>query len=89
MTDLGQILSLVLTGGLGMKVTDALIAGVRDRARAKGRRESVVDVLHRSRFMWRDHAWHARNVAREHGGEDDLDPIPDDPYTIYNEKDQP
>lgn len=79
-------LSSAAVGGVVVKLIDVASKAWAQRARARGRKETATDVLHRARYVWRDHAWHARGVARHHGGEGDLDDPPTDPYVAYIEK---
>lgn len=84
--DLIAFLTSATVGAVAVKLIEVTSKAWQQRARAKGRRETVVDVLHRARYVWRDHAWHARTVARHHGGEEDLDDPPVDPYVQHLEK---
>lgn len=74
---------MILSGAFSTKLLDVIVNGWKQRARAKGRRESLVDVLHRSRLIWREATYHARGIAIKHHGEPDLKPTPDDPYDAY------
>lgn len=86
--DILQTILTILSGAVGVKVLDVVQAGWRDRKRAKRKGEGIVDALQRARLLLREHAFHARGVAINHGGEDDLDPFPEDPYSEFLEQTQ-
>lgn len=77
------VAGFLLTGGIGKALVDQFIGGIRHRRRARGRQESRLDALTRSRLWWIEHAYVARRLVVEHGGQ--LPPMDEenDPYTLW------
>ena len=70
----------IFTGGIGTAIVNELLRGWRQRNRAKGSQDSLLDALRRSRLWWMEHAYRARRVSINAGVE--LPPFveTDDPY---------
>lgn len=83
------VLGFILTGGIGKAVADQMIKGWRQRSRARGNHESLVDALRRSRLWWMERTYQARRLVIETGGE--VPPISEDedPYLVWESRNNP
>lgn len=77
------IVGFILTGGVGKAIVDQLIRGWRQKARAEGHHESLVDALRRSRLWWMERTYQARRLLIESGGKLPQFEQTEDPYLVW------
>ena len=73
-------LTSLLGGGFLAKIGGSAVAALRQRKRALGLSETRLDRALRSRYTWRDYAYHLRDLLRRHAP-DEVPRLPDDPWS--------
>ena len=77
-----QLIGLVISGGVGVKLLDVAVQGWRDAAKARGDRQDEIERAKRSRLVWMEEAHRARRLAYDLGATaDQVGDPPDDPYS--------
>ena len=81
-----SLVNAFLVGGVGVAIVNALTAGLKRRASAKGRRSTQLDAALRSRSVWSVYAYKLRNLLAKNDHE--VPDLPDDPYEQYLMKEE-
>jgi hypothetical protein len=82
------VVGFLLTGGVSKALVDQLIRGWRQRQLAIGGQETLAESLKRSRLWWMEHAYRARRLIIESGGEPPQINEGDDPYLVWESRQQ-
>lgn len=73
-----SLLSTIFGSIVLVKIIEVTAKGVAARMRARGQRQTRLDVALRSRYVWRDHAYWLSRLLHESGGKPP--PMPEDPW---------
>lgn len=84
--DWALIIGFILTGGIGTAVVNQAFKGWQQRSRAKGRLNSRLDALTRSRLWLLEVVYLTRRKLIESGGTPPPFIETEDPYLVWEEK---